>query len=213
MAGPGPVSATDARPSRAARADAVRNRAALVTAAAEVLAEQGLGADVREIARRAGVGMGTLYRHFPTKEDLVEEALDVEYARWGVEARTAAEADADPWHRLAGFVESCVERQIAHRALAETWHARMEAARGPGGTAPAGAPDLADLAGAVLGEAQRAGVVRAGLTRADLMLMTTATAQCAMRPGCAGDDVSWRRALHVYLDGLRSTHVEALPGA
>ena len=70
--------------------DAIRNREAIIEAASEALAAQGTTVDVREIARRSGVGMGTLYRHFPKKEDLIQTVLRRDFSRWADSARQAA---------------------------------------------------------------------------------------------------------------------------
>src|SRR5437764_7171008 len=94
-----------ARAVRRPRADAERNRAAVLAAAQRLYAEQGVGVSLEEVARRAGVGIGTLYRHFPRgKEQLVAEALAGQAARC-VAAAQRGLAARDPWRGFAGFVE------------------------------------------------------------------------------------------------------------
>src|SRR5687768_12101228 len=79
------------------RADAVRNRTAVIEAARKVMAKQGLEAQIDEIARAAGVGVGTVYRHFPTKDDIVIALADYRFERLAEFARDAlAEDDAGP---------------------------------------------------------------------------------------------------------------------
>jgi len=102
------------------RADAVRNYERVLSAASEVLAEKGAEAGVPEIAARAGVGKGTVYRCFPTKEHLVA-AVATERARWFERQARAAAADPDPWRAFAEFMASVAEEhrrdQIARIAL------------------------------------------------------------------------------------------------
>ena len=90
-------------PAHRLRADAARNRAAIVAVAREVFAEQGLEAPLETIAARAGVGIATLYRRFPTREKLVAAALTEKVAEYA-EAAEQALAVADPWDGFAGFV-------------------------------------------------------------------------------------------------------------
>jgi AcrR family transcriptional regulator len=101
---------------RAPRQDALRNRSRLVETAARAFAEQGLGASVNTIARDAGVNVATLYRHFPTKDDLIVAVL-ASLLEPLAEARDRALADAeDP---LATFVEEAVRLQADQRGLVD----------------------------------------------------------------------------------------------
>jgi AcrR family transcriptional regulator len=95
-------------PATRTRADAVRNRARVVAAAAEVFAEKGEHAVVPDIAARAGVGKGTVYRCFPTKEHLIA-AVATERARWFEREARAAAADADPWSAFSAFLARVAE--------------------------------------------------------------------------------------------------------
>jgi AcrR family transcriptional regulator len=103
---------------RRLRADAERNRAALLDAAREVFAEQGLEAPLEEIALRAGVGIATLYRRFPNRGQLVAAALVGNFARYA-EAAERALAVPDPWAGFAGFIERICELQAADRGLSD----------------------------------------------------------------------------------------------
>lgn len=100
------------------RADAERNRAALLAAAREVFAEQGLEAPLEEIALRAGVGIATLYRRFPTRAQLVGAALVDKIAQYA-EAAEQALAVPDPWAGFASFVERICELQAGDRGLSD----------------------------------------------------------------------------------------------
>src|SRR4051794_15959634 len=92
------------------RADAQRNRDAIVAAARAAFAEYGLHAPLDDIAKRAGVGSGTLYRHFPTRDDLVG-AVFVERLTENVEAVRAAAAEVDAWEAFAGYVRRACRAQ------------------------------------------------------------------------------------------------------
>src|SRR5258708_8355099 len=103
---------------RRQRADAQRNRERLLTAAAEIFREQGVEVGVGEIARRAGIGRGTLFRNFPSKQDLIA-AIVVERMREGV--ATASELLADPARgdAIFVFIAEMVGRQQLERGLFE----------------------------------------------------------------------------------------------
>ncbi len=104
--------------SRRLRADAERNRAAILAAAREVFAEQGLEAPLEEIAARAGVGIATLYRRFPARQQLIAAAL-IEKITQYAEAAGQALAVPDPWAGFSGFVERISELQAADRGLSD----------------------------------------------------------------------------------------------
>jgi AcrR family transcriptional regulator len=103
---------------RRLRVDAERNRVALLDAAREVFAEQGLEAPLEEIALRAGVGIATLYRRFPTRGQLVAAALVDKIAQYA-EAAEQALAIGDPWAGFASFVERICELQADDRGLSD----------------------------------------------------------------------------------------------
>src|SRR6185436_13456757 len=102
--------ATRSAPIRPLRKDAQRNRAALLDAARLVFAQEGLDAALEGIARRAGVAIGTLYRHFPTRMDLVG-AVIVEKKRAWIEAAEAATKMEPAWDGLVFFLERVCELQ------------------------------------------------------------------------------------------------------
>src|SRR5207302_1289476 len=91
-----PLTTTKRTPARSPRSDALRNRAALLDAARDVFRERGLAAQMDDVAARAGLGVGTLYRHFPTKEALLAVGVR-ERAQRIVDAARAALGAADPW--------------------------------------------------------------------------------------------------------------------
>src|SRR3954467_314481 len=103
---------------RQQRADARRNRERVLAAASDLLAESGLKAPVEEVARRAGVGVGTVCRNFPTKQALIEAVVGAMGEALGVDAGTAL-ADPDPAHAFEKFVIALPAFQARHRALAD----------------------------------------------------------------------------------------------
>jgi AcrR family transcriptional regulator len=184
---------------RPQRADARRNYEKLVTAAREAFAGGGTATSLEEIARRAGVGIGTLYRHFPTRQDLLE-AVYVEE----VEAlcQSAADlADLPPWDALIVWLHRFVGYLATKRALAEELLAYLdrdaEFFRGcRSAFYAAGEPLFA--------RAQAARVVRADVGFDDVIQMASGIAKM---PGAAPDQVE--RILDVALDGLRSRAPDA----
>lgn len=176
------------------RADAERNRARIVAAAEEVFAERGLDAPVAEIARRAGVGAGTLFRRFPTKDDLIVALFEVRVARFH-ERVEAAMADPDPWRGFASVLEASARDMLSDRGLKQAVAGLDEH---PEGLLRCQASFRADM-GRLLARAQAAGAVRSDLTIDDVPFIMHAIAGAV---GAAGDD-GWERYLGMILDGLR----------
>lgn len=191
---------------RASRADAVRNRASILGAASQAFAEQGSGADVREIARSAGVGMGTLYRHFPTKDLLLQTVLHDHFEEW---TRTASEAAAvqDPAEALFSFLSDALERQANHRALVEQFAATWDTTEGMATCERALHPVIDDL----VARCHEAGVLRPGVTGEDIALLLVGLGRIAQVANMQGRRTHWRRALQITLDGLQPAHHDTLP--
>lgn len=187
-----PASDDDPRP---LRADAERNRRLIIDAAAGVFAERGLLAGFDEIARAAGVGVGTVYRRFPDRDDLID-ALFAERIEAMVElAAEAAELEDDPWAALARFLERSVAAQAGDRGLAEALgdglrgRRRLEAARGR----------MVPAVEALLVRARLAGVVRPDVEVLDLATIGNMLVLVAND----SNPELWRRYLPIVLDGLR----------
>ena len=180
---------------RPLRADAHRNRARLIEAAHDVFAARGSAATVEEIAKAAGVGAGTFYRHFPRRIDLVEAVY-----REDVEGLVTLAADlagtTEPWPALAAWLEGFVRYAQAKRTLLTELHEAFEKS-----------PDLAiqlrdritGAAGSVLTRAQVAGVARADLDAVDLMQLVGG--MCMARGGTLEQN---HRLLGFVLDGIRT---------
>jgi AcrR family transcriptional regulator len=189
------------------RADAARNRAALVEAARAVFAEQGLEAPLDEIARRAEVGNATLYRRFPTRASLVEAVFADRMAEH-LEAVEAGLADADPWQGFASYVEAVGAMQARDRGIADLVTMGMS-----------GAPEIEDLRtrafdGLVrlVNRARAAGVLRADFTTEDVVVLMMANAGLLERSGDISEAAS-RRLVHLLLDGFRATAATEGPAA
>jgi AcrR family transcriptional regulator len=188
-----------AAPGRPLRADAARNRTLILDAARAAFAESGLDVGVEEIARRAGVGKGTLYRRFPTKEALVQAIFDdilVEY-----EALAAAATEhPEPGAAFAGFLDAAARMQASNQGFYDVVTQRL----GPSALNDDQRRRFIDAAARPLRRAQDAGRVRTDLVPEDIQLMLRmlgATTRPAM-DGSAMDD-HWPRYLALLLDALR----------
>ncbi|MEU8898783.1 helix-turn-helix domain-containing protein [Nocardia sp. NPDC048505] len=187
---------------RAPRADAIRNREAIIEAASAVLAEQGTAVDVREIARRSQVGMGTLYRHFPTKEELVQTVLRKDFTNWAESARTAAAEAEDPWAALTDFYQQALTGYAHHRAIMEHFALAV----------PVPDPDGLGRLRLVIDQlrARAEDALRPGVSTDDLLLLLVSlghAVQCTDR----SRPHLWQRLLHICLDGLRADLQQPLP--
>jgi AcrR family transcriptional regulator len=178
---------------RPLRADARRNRERILTAARHACAEHGASVQIDDVARSAGVGVGTVYRHFPTKEALIE-ALVAEKYRVAVDnARAASEID-DPWDAFADMLRRNAEMMARDATLRDAL-TRLSGADVP--LAPEGRADLEEIGGRIIARAQEAGVLRDDVTLDDIGLLMSGLCASRGRPGDA-----WRRHFELVLDGL-----------
>ncbi|NKZ08522.1 TetR/AcrR family transcriptional regulator [Actinomadura latina] len=178
---------------RPLRADALRNRAKVLAAAEEVFAVQGTSASTEEVARKAGVGIGTVFRHFPTKESLLEAVLVALLERLAGEAEELRSA-ADPGEAFFGFFSRVVSQAAAKQAVTEALAEAGIDAREATGRA---GPGLKAALGVLLRRAQEAGAVRADVGAGEVMALLAGMSYAAGRAG-AREDV-----LRIALDGLR----------
>jgi AcrR family transcriptional regulator len=177
------------------RADAERNRVALLAAAREVFSEHGLEASLDEIARRAGVGNATLYRRFPTRQDLIA-AVFADRKTTQVELAERALANPEPWPAFVDYVTALCELQADNRGLGELLvavdfdgderllHLRVTARQ---------------RAREVIRRAQQAGGLRPDFNLDDLWRLLMANAGLIRQ---SPDPSGWRRHLGLLLDGL-----------
>lgn len=178
---------------RPLRADARRNRERILKAARAVFGEQGADAQIDDVAKRAKVGVGTVYRHFPTKEALLDALVRERFSQIARFAEEALAAE-DAWEGFCGLMWRAAERNVADRAFCD-------------------AVAMADC---------REIVMEVGLGQMTADLMARAQAQGSMRADASQDDISivmsaaasvmrthppdaWRRYLQLMLDGLRAS--------
>jgi AcrR family transcriptional regulator len=190
---------------RRLRADAERNRAAILAAAREVFAEQGLEAPLEEIAARAGVGIATLYRRFPARQQLIAAAL-IEKITQYAEAAGAALAVPDPWVGFSSFVERISELQAADRGLSDLLcmalpaGEHVEQLRGRAN----------DLVVQLVERAKAAGRLREDFTGEDLLLLLIANA-AIVHVTRADAPHAWRRFVALALDAFERRDAPRLP--
>jgi AcrR family transcriptional regulator len=181
---------------RPLRADALRNRGRILEAAEVVFASEGIEAPVDVIAEKAGVGVGTLYRHFPTKEKLCEAILIDRLHELTEDARAQADAP-DPVGAFFGFLEHFVSLGASKRDL-------IAAVMGAGLDFEEAAADvkedLREAVGVLLARAQAAGAVRADVSPAAVVSLIGATCQAAGHT----DDAPVMDLLAIVCDGLRA---------
>jgi AcrR family transcriptional regulator len=190
---------SDQLPQRPQRADARRNYEALLLAARDVFSEDGAEATMDDIARRAQLGIGTLYRHFPTRQHLLEAVYVDEFE--AISRRADDLSALPPWDALVAWLREFVRYAATKRALAqemltsidrdaEVFRASREAITGAG-----------DM---LLGRAQAAGVARADAQWLDIGRLIGGIASAA------GDDAEQvERLLDIVLDGLRAQPARA----
>jgi AcrR family transcriptional regulator len=184
----------------AMRADARRNREKVLKAARVCLARDGLDAQMEEIARRAKVGVGTVYRHFPTKDDLVFALAGERFDRLAEDARTALEKE-DAWEAFCEFLRSSAEIQIGDRALSEVMldseDVMYEHAERVG---------ILELVRQIMDRAKEAGKLREDAEPEDVPMLMCALGGAAESPKMSGE-----RYLALAIDGFRAPGVTPMP--
>ena len=182
---------------RQLRADARRNRERILQAAAEVFAEQGADAQMDDVARRAGVGVGTVYRHFPNKDVLMGELVTqkfrsfADYARQALDEEDAWEGFSKLLHATAGNMAENVALQDALRTTSAAFE-HAEPARA----------ELNAVIDKLVKRAQRQGTLRKDFKADELGMLMGGL--CASMSGPLANECDWRRHLQILLDGLRA---------
>jgi AcrR family transcriptional regulator len=188
------------------RSDARRNRALLVAAARDLFAEKGVDVPVEEITQRAGVGMGTLYRHFAHKGDLIDAVLEDAFGEMLALAEQAAHAD-DAWAGFTGFLEHTLELRAQNRGIKD-----LVAAPEHGARHAEMRRRIRPLLRRVIERAQQQGALRADFTLDDLSSVFWSVARVIEMTQETSAN-SWRRFLGYLLDGLRASAATPLPRA
>ncbi|QHC54638.1 TetR/AcrR family transcriptional regulator [Rathayibacter tanaceti] len=186
------------------RRDAEDNRMRLLAAAREVFAEHGTGATLHDVARHAGVGVGTAYRRFANKQELLE-AVMVQQVDDIEEILRTSLANPDPWQSVVDYLESALEIQVRDRALGQI----MAAQERTPAQLDTQRDRLAPLVDALMDRAIEHGVVRPDVTGTDLVFVQIGLVSIAATTRQHGPDSDspaaelYRRYLTIFLDGLK----------
>ncbi|WP_073949348.1 TetR/AcrR family transcriptional regulator [Streptomyces kebangsaanensis] len=198
-----PVQRRTTRP----RADAVRNRERIVTAAREMFVEHGPEVPLDEIARRAGVGNATLYRNFPDRDALVREVVCSVMDRTARAAEQALTETGDAFDVLEHFVHTAADERISAlcpmvSSTFDQHHPDLEAAR----------ERIEHLVQEVMDRAKEAGQLRSDVGVGDVMVAVAQLSRPPAGAGCGSIDRFVHRHLQLFLDGLRAPARSSLPG-
>ncbi|HET9737595.1 MAG TPA: helix-turn-helix domain-containing protein [Solirubrobacteraceae bacterium] len=182
---------------RPLRADARRNRERVLAAARAVFAEQGRDAQMDDVARRADVGVGTVYRHFPTKDALLNALSDELFAVVAAYVRTLVDME-DAWEAFRQAMWFGAEKTAGDRAFTEIMAASRDF---PPRTCP-GKEDLIVTTGELMVRAKAQGRMRPDVVIDDIPLVMCGVGSASGMPHPAPD--AWRRHLAIVLDGMRA---------
>ena len=194
---------------RVLRADARRNREAVIAAAKELFADQGVDAQMPDIAKAAKVGVGTVYRHFPTKDDLIEALVEARFERIAEFGREALEAaNEDAWKAFYDYMRFSVELQANDRALSQVMASQPELMRDY-----AESSGVLEISEKLVALAQKSGDLRRDAEVWDVPMIICGLGHVtqAARAGKMAPGMSWERFLAIVLDGLRAPGAAALP--
>lgn len=182
---------------RPLRADARRNRERILESARAVFAEHGPDAQMDDVAHQAGVGVGTVYRHFPTKEALLAELLREKFRLFSARARDALVQDGEPFAVFEELLRRNAETTASDAAVQ---HALAGAGEHIWKQAQAEQQELLAITGELIARARRAGTIRQDADANDIaMLMCGVCATMGAKPG-----FDWRRHLDLVIDMLRA---------
>ena len=182
---------------RPLRADARRNRERILDSARAVFAQYGADAQIDDVALHAGVGVGTVYRHFPNKDALLAELVRQKFRLFAARAREALEADGEPFE----VIEALLRRNAATAAAdVGIQYAMANAGEQAWTQAQAEQEELIAVTGQLIERARRAGAIRPDIEAIDIgMLMCGVCSTMLPRPG-----FDWRRHLDLAIDMLRT---------
>lgn len=190
---------------RPLRRDARESREKLTAAAQAEFAARGVDASLEKIARDAGVSIGTLYRHFPVRLDLLMAALRPRLQEFVDGANEAMETD-DPWDGFVAYLENLFAVQAGDRGFNDFLSRRF-----PGNDETERIHDvMCQQIETVLARAQAAGRARPDITQADIVNLIWSNGRI-IDATSAGAPTAWRRQLHLMLDAYRAERAHALP--
>jgi AcrR family transcriptional regulator len=188
------------------RADARRNRERVLEAAEALFGEIGLKAQMDDVAERAGVGVGTVYRHFPTKAALLEAVITLRGESMLRDIRAAA-SDPDPGTGLRRFASAMADHQARNRALAEGMAAEIDL---PAVLARV-KDSIQETVITLVNRAQASGTIRPDIGASDVSMLLSGIAHVVELAGDLGKTLR-QRYLTIVLDGLRPADASPLPG-
>lgn len=192
------VTETLSESERPLRADARRNRERILEGARLVFAESGTEAQMDDVARRAGVGVGTVYRHFPTKEALIVELVRQKFRLFAATAREALEREGEPFDVFAQVLRLNAQALARDAAIQ---HVLAGAGEQIWAQAQTERQELSALSDELIARAQRAGAMRPDVSATDIsMLMCGLCATMAHK----GPGFDWRRHLELGIEMLRA---------
>ncbi|MFI1708555.1 TetR/AcrR family transcriptional regulator [Streptomyces griseoruber] len=189
------------------RSDAERNRERIIAAARKVFARDGLGASMASVAREAGVGIATMFRRFPTKEELVA-AVFADRMDAYADAVAVALHDPDPWHGFVGYIETASAMQAADQGFADVLTTSFPTAKAlevRRNEAYEGMVRLID-------RAKAAGRLREDFDPSDLVLIHMANAGVVNATGEAAPD-AWRRVVALFIQSFEAPARGPLPAS
>jgi AcrR family transcriptional regulator len=192
-------------PGSGLRVDAERNRQRVLTAAREVFAEAGLEVRMEDIARRAGVGVGTLYRRYPTRADLIAAAFEAKMTAYAEAARQAL-ADPDPWHGFCTYVEQICAMQAGDRGFTAVLTMTFPTAKQFEADRDQAFADFKTL----VERAKAAGKLRADFVTEDMPIFLMANAGVLAATADAAPD-AWRRLVGYLLQACAAPAAQPLP--
>ena len=189
----------------ALRADARRNRERILAAAREQFAEHGLDVHMEQIACAAGVGIGTVYRHFPAKECLLQALADERFAFFAERARAALD-DPNAWNGFCELMSESARVTAEDRALSQAMDQL------PGLCADSAEKvRLKELSGELIARAQASGAMRADFSAEDVPSLMRGLARATAPHSNGPPAMTWERYLEIMLAGLRRTTARDLP--
>jgi AcrR family transcriptional regulator len=189
------------------RSDAERNRERITVAARKVFARDGLGASMASVAREAGVGIATMFRRFPTKEELVD-AVFIDRMDAYADAVAVALEDPDPWHGFVGYIEAACAMQAADSGFADVLTTTFPTAKALERRRNEAYEGMVEL----INRAKATGRLREDFDSSDLVLLHMANAGVVNATGDAAPD-AWRRVVALLVQSFEAPARAPLPAS